>query len=268
MGSITEQLLKTDAPSLEYYMQMNKLYLLLDVNNECYRGQDFSSVTIVVTMYDEDVNGSLDPDAVISTWNRTYARHQIGDRKEPTGFLPYNIVVMIDNHYGDIQLQFTYKSSEDSGGNNYESKISTYPFDNRQTRITGEAMSAFFTGELKDNLQKKNEFNVWFDTLDITDPNSPTDQDYILYDLVSNVNGTIIKQITEINETGQKVQILSTEENYNNLVTYLLKHKYFKAILNEYFGSVPAFGKFTFALFLNRKNYLIHFIGDLRQITT
>ncbi len=260
MGSLVEDILKSDAPSLEYYVQMNKLYLVLGLNDDCYRGQDYTSITVVVTAYEEDANGELNQDGVISTWNKTFIRAQLNYVEDPEQFLPYNIYVSLGNYWYDVQLHFNFLPV-DVGGNTYESKTSTYIFDNRKTNLTGEFMSAFFTGELKDNLERTGEFTVWFDTLD-----EPIQPNYALYDLVGNANGTIVKQIVEINETSGELMVLTAEENYKNLVFYLLRHKYLRLILETYFGTIPKYGEFTFKLNLNRNSYLINFKGDLRNI--
>ncbi len=264
MGSLVENILKSDAPVLEYYVQMNHVYLIIDMNDACYRGQDFSSITVVVTAYNEDAEGNLNPDDVISTFNRTYNRYQIVHAEDPEQFLPYNLFVTLDNHWYDIQLNFNFEPNSDQGGNTFQSKTNTWSLDNRYTKLTGEFMSAFFTGHLKDDLQKNGEFTVWFDTLT---PGVPSVIDYTVNDLVSNANGTIVKQITEINETTGELTVLSAEENYKNIVFYLLRHKYIKTIITKYFGTVPKYGEFTFQLDLNNNSYLIHFKGDLRNIS-
>ncbi len=254
-------ILKTDAPVAEFYTHMNVLFLLLEQNSECFRGQNYTTLTVVVTSYAEDADGELNPNVALGSWSNTFAQHDINNRISPDGFPPYNIWVDLENYWYRIQLNFNFEYNADGAGTNaFSSKFQTYDFDNRKTTLTNQESSTFFTGLLRDNLQKDNEFSVWFG-----DPQA----DYKLWDLVGNINGSMIKQVTNVSGVfpNQIIQLLPTEENYQGMVEYILNHERFHVIFERYYqGSIPEHSVFSFLLYLNGKYYLIHFRGDLREI--
>ncbi len=256
-------ILKTDAPIAKIYTHMNRAYLFLEQNSEHFRGQDYNDMVIVATAYGEDADGNLNPDDTLSSWNRTYPQYQINKRVEEDGFPPYNIWIGLENYWYEIQLSFSFQNGmRDTSGNTYESKISVYRIDNRKTTLTSQFSSQFFTGTLRDNLQKKNYFNIYFgDTTQVKELN----------DLVSNPNGTIIKQITDVYgpPSDPQYQLLETETNYLNLVKYIINHKDTPEILYAYFkGQFPDYdiAEFIFKLYLNSQNYFIHFKGNFQFI--
>ncbi len=246
-------ILKTDAPDLNYYTSMNRLYLLLDINNRCNRGQDYSSITVVVTTYAEDQQGNLDPTDVIDSWSRTYQRFQFNHREEPDNLPPYNIFVDLNNHWYEIQLTFNFP-----GANSNESRTSTFRFDNRITTLYRQEVSGFFLGLLKDNLKKVPEFTVWFKDFAILN------LDTIEYDLVSNNTGTLIKQV-RVDQAD--IRVLATDKNYMNITKYILNHSRLSDILNIYYdGIIPTDTTFTFKIQVNNIDYFIHFKGNLKFI--
>ncbi len=251
-------ILLTNAPTARIYTHMNRMYLYLEQNSECYRGQDYDTLAIVVTAYGEDQDGNLDPENALSSWSRVYQQFQINTRIEPDGFPPYNIWVGMHNHWYGVQLQFNFNSQNPDGGNISESKAHTIEIDNRQTTLTSQESSQFFTGTLRDNLQKTREFSVWFDT------KPPV---YTLWDLLSNDTGTIIKQITSITGSvpNQQFQLLPAEKNYLGIVQYIMEHRFTSSIIDDYFPlGMPEEAQFTFQLYLNQESYLIHFRGKLQ----
>ena len=64
-------ILKTDAPEATFYTHMNWLYLLLDMNSECFRGQDYSTIEVSLTAYNEDIVGGINIDDAVESWSRT-----------------------------------------------------------------------------------------------------------------------------------------------------------------------------------------------------
>ncbi len=262
MGNIGMDILKTDAPICKYFMSMNRLYLLLDMNNECYRGQDFTTMTLVITMYNEDSAGELNPDDVVWSWNRTYERHMLTEVKEEVG-LPYNFYIDIDNYWGEIQLNYNYNYDDGTGGNNYSSKMSKYTFDNRQTVLVSQEVTPFFKDRLKDNITKNREVNVWFGS---TSANS----DYVVNDLISDTRAGMIKQIVNVSGVypSQSIIVIPAEKNYMGLITYILNHDGFSSVIARYFDSgIPTSSTFTFKLFVNQYWYLLHLRGDLRDLS-
>ncbi len=261
--STSTSVLKTDAPVLEFYTHMNRLYMFLEQNSECFRGQDYSTITIVVTAYGEDNEGNLNPDDRISSWNRVFQQYQINERFQTDGFPPYNIWTQLENYWYEIQLNFNFQyNSGESGGNSYPSKLSTFTFDNRLTTLTSLESSRFFTGLLRDNLGAQKEFTAWFGITPTT---------YTQWDMVSNASGTLIKQITDVVGTipNQEARVLPAEENYLNIIKYIINHERTGNIFVENFGEIapdPISAKaiFTFNLYLNNESYLIHFRGDFQ----
>ncbi len=258
--SNSTSILITDAPVLKYYTHMNKLYMFLEMNSECFRGQDYSTITIVVSAYGEDSNGNINKEDPISSWNRVFQQYQINERFTPDGFDPYNIWTQLENYWYEIQLNFNFQYNAEDGSNNYQSKNSNFIFDNRLTTLTNTESSTFFAGYLRDNLQKKNELNIWFGL-------TPTIN--ILWDLIANANGTMIKQITNVvgEVPNQSVQVLPAEKFYMDLVKYIINHKSTPGIFIENFGIIapdPDTAVFTFNLYLNNESYLIHFRGNFQ----
>ncbi len=254
-------ILKTDAPVMQYYTHMNKAYLFLEQNGLCYRGQDFDTITIVATAYGEDEDGNLNYNDALSSWNETYQQYQIVVRQEPEGFDPYNIWVQLSNHWYEIQLHFNfqYNTGED-GSNKYESKTSSFAFDNRLTTLTNQQTSRFFTGQLKDDLQREKEINVWFGV---------TPSEYIVWDLLANNLGTAIRQVTNV--VDNEPQILAMEESYLGMIRYILNQKELTEVFLNNFGDVapdPTDPKaiFTFLVYLNGFGYRITFNGDFQFI--
>jgi len=251
MGNVTSNmmgLLKTDGPLVEYYTDMNTLYLILDMNSNCNRGQDFVSFTVVLTAYkNEELKESL------SSWTRTYARHQLKILETPDDMRPYNIYIDMDNYHYELQIHFNFNSS----GNSYESKKTTIPIDNTITEFASSRISYFFQGVLKDNMRRNKEFTVWVNDFKLG-------ASYHLYDLVSNLTGTIIKQI---NDNGDGFIIVPAEINYQHVVRYLLNHKDLNSILMRYFDLViPDDATFTFKFVLNAVEYRIHLKGNLQEL--
>ncbi len=251
-------ILRTDAPVVELYTHMNKLYLWLEQNSQCFRGQDYSTITVIVTAFEEDADGNLDPDKKIESWSRVYQQYQIVERMEPDGFPPYNIWVQLKNYWYQLHLHFNFQYASPNGAQDFESKANVVTFDNRFTTLTNQESSQFFTGTLLDNLKRRNEMNVWFGTRPST---------YQLWDLYASENGTMIKQITNIEgkPPHQVIQVLPAEENYMNLTKYIITHNYVPAIFRENFGDVsPDDQVFTFRLYLNQESYLINFYGNFQ----
>ncbi len=182
----TIDLLKTDAPSLEFYTHMNRAFLLLDKNSVCFRGQDYTNIVISCTSYGEDTDGNLDKTKAINTWNESYSRAQLNTRITPDGFLPYNIWVRLENYWYEIQLRFQFDFPREDGGVPYDSKIGVFPFDNRNPTLTGQKSSEFFVSSVRENLQKTNSFTAWFDF---------TPDTYVLNDILVEKKVTDIMQI-------------------------------------------------------------------------
>ncbi len=249
MGSLVSDLLKPEAPILEFYTEMNKLFLLLDINEKC-SDQHYASITVTVIAWNEY--------GVVSTWNRTYPRYQINIRQNPEGHLPYNIWVDLDNYEYTIELYFNYDSdSTGTGGNSYQSKISTINFNNLSPTLTSSYVSSFFVGSVKDNLSKTKEFTMWVDK---------TDGNYSLNDLVSNTTGTQIRQVTNINGDypNQQIQVLAANNNYMNIIKYIMNHERFEKVMENIISGIN--NQIDFILYLNNMKYNIHFRGNLQQL--
>ncbi len=254
-------ILMTDAPLVKLYTHMNRLYLYLAQNDQCYRGQDFVDISVVVVAYGEDKDGNLDRDNLVTSWNRTYPRYQINKNVEVDGFPPYNVWVQLSNHWHAVELHFNFqdKGSED-GSNNYESKTSRFEFDNRLTTLTNTKSSSFFISKLRDNLETTNNFSVWF---------GETPPAFVKWDLLSKENGSSMRQITEVfgnpPASNQTIQLLPCDIDYLNIVKYIMNHELVPAIIVENVGLIsPDDARFTFRLYLNQHHYFINFCGNLQ----
>ncbi len=263
----SDTILMTDAPVLELYTHMNIVYLWLKPNSECDRGQDYSTITIVLTPYGEDADGNLDRTKALPSWSKTYKRFQINQVQELDGFPPYNIWAALNNHWYEIQLHFNFQLNSNAiGANDYQSKISTFSFDNRNTTLTNTEASNYFLGLLKDNLGYKDNFNIWFGTKDDWDH-----WDLQEYDLLARPDGGSMRQINNITGVtpNQTFQLLASNLDYESIVRYIMNNDRTAGIFLKYFGdTAPAATSpeaiFTFCLYLNQRNYYINFRGNLQ----
>ena len=263
MGTIdSTTILLTDAPVLDYYVHMNRAFLILEQNDQCFHGQDYITITINVVAYGEDSDGNLDRENAISTWTRTYLRFQINSREEPEDFPPYNLWVKLLNYWCEISLTFSFNYDGGGGGNTYVSKRSSFIYDNRKTSLVGQVASRFFSGHLRQHLEKAKEMNVWFDAI----PN-----EYIKNDMIVQ-GGSSIKIINDVRGIvpNQEVAIAPAEKQYLDLITYILYHKRTPDILIDEYSqdgeTLPSHIEKTFKVCINRREYRINFIGDLRFI--
>ncbi len=254
-------ILKTDSPQYEFFAHMNRLYLLIDMNNDCFRGQDFSYMSIAVTSYREDSDGNLDYENPITVWARDFQRYQIVDRFQDEGFPPYNIWTNLTNHWYGVSLSFSFQYNVGSGALPFESKRTEFTFDNRKTILTGQQTSTFFTGHLRDHLQKNKEFNIWFGI----DPIIKKE-----HDIIADKKGTRFRQITWVNPLdNDNFQAQDVLPYFLHLIKSILVNKRTPDIFLEYFGETapdPNSQKaiFTFRLKINNSNSWVHFRGDLQ----
>jgi hypothetical protein len=249
-------ILLSEPPVLEYYTNMNRVFLLLDKNSECFRGQDYDILTISVTAYGETPDGKLDPTNSIENWARMYRRFEINTRYENDGFDPYNIWVDLKNYWYAIELRFRFGYHENEDGSiYYESKTSRYEFDNRFPVMTGQMVSSFYTGNLRDNLEKKNYFNVWVGI-------SPTSPEK--YDLITDASGKVTKQIIDVFDRTVPYQVSDPSKYYLQIFQYVFYHERTPEIVRTYFGdNIPTYAEFKFVLKVNEDIFYINFNGDL-----
>ncbi len=257
-------ILKTDAPVLEFYTHMNRAFLLLDKNSECFRGQDYSTLTISCTSYNENQDGDIDLNSVIKPWVRTYKRYQINDRFEPEGFPPYNIWIDLSNNWHEIQLYFSFSPDDELAGGSvgWNSKISKYPFDNRNSMLVGQNTSQYMIGSVKENLEKTKDFKVYFDI----EPSV-----YNVGDLLVENNGTIIREIVEVEgeSPNQTVRIIPATDNYKDIIMYILYEDRFPRVLDQFkniYGDIPELVSFRFKVYLNKNTFWIYFSGNFQYV--
>ena len=258
-------ILQTDAPVVKLYTHMNKLYMFLEQNGQCYRGQDFDSISIIVRGY-ESLPSGIDLDKPIHTWSADFKQYQILTRQEMDGFPPYNIWTQLINCRYIIELHFNFLySTNGAGSNSFASKINRIEFDNRFTTLTNTITSSFMTGKLRDDLEVQtgsNSFTVWFNSNpDLGRINSEAKTN----DLVSNNTGTIIKQI----QTDGTIDVAET--NYLALIRYILNNSETGNIFLFNFGpgspgspGSPDDETFTFRLYLNKQSYYVTFRGNFK----
>ncbi len=261
----SNSILKTDAPVVELYTHMNRLYMFLEQNSQCYRGQDYVSISVVVTAYGEDQDGNLNKDDYLSSWSNVYPQYQINQRQHMEGFPPYNIWAQLSNHWYSLELRFNYQSVSESGANDYESKVSRFEFDNRRTTLSN-GTSVFFTGMLRDNLTREtSRTSEHWDEFNVTIGDQTQAPNYKLWDLVATKNATMIKQVRGLDPT---IQLLPCEDNYLGLIRYILNHEQTGAIFLDNFQDTmqdpDTTGEFTFRLYLNKQSYWIHFKGNFQ----
>jgi hypothetical protein len=254
-------ILKTDKPTYDYFYHLNKLYLLIDMNNDCFRGQDFSYMTVAVTSYEETDTGELDWTKPIHAWVKDFQRYQIVEQFQDDGFPPYNIWTKLTNNWYSVSLTFSFEYNSSEGTIPFESKRATFTFDNRLTTLTGQYYSSFFTGHLRDHLRKNKSFSIWFG---ITPPEKK------INDLIADKKGTRFMQISWIDDNDpDNFQALITEKYFLQFIISLLKNKEVPLIFKEYFNGVapnPDDAKFTFKLKINNEIYDIYFRGYLQYM--
>lgn len=249
MGTLN--IMKTDGPVAVIDTHMNRMYLLLEQNNTCNRGQDYSTLTITVSACGEDASGDINPDDILNVREFNYRRDQINIRETPEDFPPYNIWIDLKNHWYQVQLYFRFQYPYEHGGATFASKLTYYNVDNRNTTLTNQGTSAYFVGRLKDNMQKKKEFNVYFGLDPI--PNADVG------DLVIVNGGTIIRQV---NAEGN---LYPAEKTYLDMIQFILYQDNLSQILINNFGEIlPEYVLFTFSILLNGEEYKIHLKGNLQ----
>jgi hypothetical protein len=262
-------ILKTKGPVLDYYTHMNKLYMFLEKNSECFRGQDYATLTVTVTSYGEK-NGKINLEDPRSSWSQTYQQFEINTRYEPEDLAPYNIWVQLENFFYGIELYFNYGSKfEGSGTIPFQSQITKVYFDNRKTTLTGRNIGKYIKGYLKDNLYKEKEFSVWSSIRPISlikKNDIVVDNKFKIFQRVDNINGS-------------GFQVVPADQDYIGLLRFIVEHPDLPQILKTYFGSEiapPPLAResyFTFKIQLgkigssvNDEVYQIHFRGDLQYL--
>ncbi len=83
-------------------------------------------------------------------------------------------------------------------------------------------------------------------------------------------NGTIIRQITNINPDSDSVNIFPASDNYINFINYILYHDRFPQIMMDNWGdssgNIPNFITLDFNVYLNKVSTWIYFKGNLQFI--
>jgi len=256
------------APMAKYFVNMNRLYLLLDINEYCRTEELISSVLITVVAHESDDNGNLDPDQVIISRTYSYPWSQIiHNRVIDSNFDPYNIWVNIKNYWYRVIIQLVYnESSEVSPSENYVwySELLEFKFNNSSPILTGKEVSNYMQGQLKDFLAENKFFTCWL--------NLDTKDSYFrpeINDLIAMTTNPIgVKQVIDIyeNELGEtEYQLDFVDESFLNIYKFIINQPMLTDLLNEYYDeNIPDYGQITFNIILNQNRRDVVFAGDLK----
>jgi hypothetical protein len=245
--------------------------MFLEKNSECFRGQDYVTMTITVTAYGEKDN-KINLEDPLGSWSETYQQFQINTRFEPEGLAPYNIWVQLENFFYGIELYFNYGSRFTSPGTiPFQSRITKVYFDNRVTTLTGRNIGKYLKNHLKDNLYKEKEFSVWSSIKPISLVKKN--------DIIVDNKFKVFQKINSIDTDNDTFQVIPADHEYIGILKYIINYPDLPQILTTYFGSdiaPPPLSReavFSFKIQLgeiassvNAEVYYIHLKGDLQYL--
>jgi len=256
-------ILVSEPPKAKFYSNMNLLFVLLDLNEECGLGYDYSRIAISLTAYGEKSDGSIDLDNAIETSFFSYPRFQINERFQNEGFDPYNIWLRLKNYWYGMEVFFTYEyHAHEDGSNIYPSKFRRYIIDNRVPTITGHGVSAFIKGALNQNFQKRPYYNIWMDEEKSIVMNTGE-----AGDLISNKTGSLMKQIVTIDIPEDYIHSKQPDPDFIGLTKYILNDDELGRVVETYFGGIPQLSStLPIKLIWNSSFYYVYFKGDLSYL--
>jgi hypothetical protein len=260
-------ILKADGPKIEYFVHMNVLYILTDININCDWGQDFDRMELVVGNYGEGEDGTLNREDFYGSVAPIYEKFQVGRRKTPEMFPPYSIWFRIKNNWVELGATLMFESVTNLDGNNFFPSIQTkIQIDNRIPILCCQKISSFFKGKLFDHMEDEKYFTVWID-LDNPQDSKPND-------IIADKSGSYYRQITRIlppDTAGGEPRIVAdkVDKYFLDFVSYIVRHPNTPDMFIDKFGltAPPAKSKeaiFKFKVVQNFKEYLVIFRGDFQ----
>ena len=256
-------ILIADPPVAKYFSNLNLLFMLLDLNEECGRGNDFSRIAINLVAYGTTPDGTIDFQNKIENSFFSYPRFQINDRFQDEGFEPYNIWLRLKNYWYGIEIFFTYEyHAHEDGANVYPSKYRRYIIDNRIPTLTGHKISSFLKKGVKQNFEERPFYTIWLDEEKQTIINEGK-----VNDIISNKTGSLSKQIVSIDATQNYIHQKQPDPDFIDLTNYILNSDELGKTIKTYFHGVPTLSStLPLKIIWNSTTYYVYLRGNLSYL--
>jgi hypothetical protein len=250
MAALT--ILNPPGPKVEYFINLNILYLILDMNLHC-PDTDFTSIKIGVIEW-EDFEGE------ISSGSNSYfvPAWQLTKRTQEEGIPDYNLNIDLKNKIYTVQFTFVFEYFDNLDGEiEFYSEPTEIIIDNRNPIITSRISSDKIRSYLLRTMETRNDFTIFYNTeLQLGN--------YKVGDITV-TNRLRKKVITDIQNNLPVFGSVDTDTL--SFIDYLLENEQLKDILNNLIPTgVNPEHTVMFICEYNKNRYTCYLRGDLTDL--